>query len=247
MTTENILKLTPAILAFLTALLRQIPRAAVAAREHGNENSAVIEDVRVLGYWTSPPWDKWLYGGLTNQASDQERLRKTGMRFTFGAGLVILAATIAYLVVAWLYHLPSWSYAFAVVLGLPAAVLILRRANQLSKNSDQVVKAPAGYVDIQGERGGVQQFCLAGLRQIGARLISAAEGPSGEWRIRAATGLALPGRIFLGELVEVEVTGAGKRQKVSITSRKVDWITPSRAMRNVATFLELWAAYSEKS
>src|SRR3954447_25833997 len=124
------------------------------------------------------------------------------MRFTCGAGLTVLAATIGYLFVASLYHLPWWSYALAVVLGLPAATILLRRANQLRNESEEAeqVSERRGCVKIQGERGDVHQFCLAGLRRIGARLISATEDSSGEWTILAATGLALPGRIFLGEL-----------------------------------------------
>jgi|SRR4051794_15795906 hypothetical protein len=248
MTLQEFLKLAPGIIGVLGSIFRVLPRAAVSARQHQQEDDVAVGDVRVLVYTDPPPWPEWINDGLRSPSPPRDRLRARSVRATSGAAIAVPLVLIAYLAVALEANFPWWSILLATLLGVPVTVALIRTAVSLNRNKTRATAAlPAtGSVRLRGQREDVYQYSIAGLRRIGARLVSAGRSDSqGAARITAAAGLVILGNFF-GEFVEVTIASNGDCHEVRVHSLKMDWITPSRSKRNVTRFLELWAAYPTK-
>jgi hypothetical protein len=166
--------------------------------------------------------------------------------------------TVIYVVFAVAQNFPWWSIAIAIVFALAIIVVLGRLLRGLKKDPDRYTGAAPeeGSIAVDGRREDVEQYCLAALRGMGARLITAGDrqpeengqSPTGNQAatdtcIYAAAGASIIGNVFVGERLTVTIQSAGSRHEVEIRSVKLDYVTPSRSKKNVMRFLELWAFY----
>jgi hypothetical protein len=260
-TLENLFKIGPGVLAVLAATLRLLPGAATAARRQESEEATVSLNMRVRNYSAPLPWSK----GLDKRFKSEEGTARIRTRSVWVCSLAIPGVAFiafVYVVLAAEKQFPWWSITIAIALALAIIVVLIRLLIGLQRNPRQYTGAAAveGSISVDGRREDVEQYCLAALRGMGARLIEA-EGRHSEGEgsnptenrgttvtcIYAATGVPIIGPIFVGERIALTIQSAGSRHKVEIESLKLDYVTPSRSKKNVMRFLELWAFYPSSS
>jgi hypothetical protein len=175
-TLETFFKLAPGILGVLTAALRLLPGAATAARRKHSEDAAVSLDMRVRQYSAPKPWSDRLERRLKSREG-KERIQKRSAWVCSLAIPGVAFTAFVYVVLAQAERFPWWSIAIAIALAIAVIIVLAKLLIGLQKNPSQYAGVPAadGSISVDGRREDVDQYCLAALRGMGARLIRTAE------------------------------------------------------------------------
>ena len=252
MTLETFFKIAPGILGVLTATLRLLPGAATAARRKHSEDAAVSLNMRVRHYSAPMPWSDRLERRLKSREG-KERIQTRSVWVCSLAIPGVAFAAFVYVVLAQAEDFPWWSIAIAIALAITIVIVLAKLLIGLQRNPNQYTGVPAadGSICVDGRREDVDQYCLAALRGMGARLIGTAglqcEPISTESYVYAATGVSIIGDLFVGERIVLVIRSDGNHHQIDIESTKLDFLTPSRCKKNVIRFLELWAFYPANS
>ena len=240
-------KALPAALAVLAAVLKLLPGVVTSSRSHGAGQRVPVSGVRVLSVDTSAPFDHVFPQRYCSDFQDPETVRRrTSMsRRTYVGCLTSIVLTLltlfGYLTFADAHDFPRWSSVTAVLLAVGTCLLlvvVLVRFH-LDGSRHSAAKPRHGSVTVAGEPDDVRQQVIAGLRQIGARVVRI----NGD-QVLAYTGFQVVFRnVFMGEVIWVVVKPDGRSIKVDVTSTKADFVSLSRSARNVSRFLESWMTF----
>jgi hypothetical protein len=211
--------------------------------------------MRVRHYSAPMPWSDRLERRLRSREG-KERIQRRSLWVCSLAIPGVAFTAFVYVVLAQAKQFPWWSIAIAIALAIAIIIVLIKLLIGLQKNPSQYTGVPAvdGSISVDGPREDVDQYCLAALRGMGARLIGTAglhsepiptenQGSATESYVYAATGVSIIGSLFVGERIVLTIKSVHNHHQIDIESTKLDFVTPSRCKKNVMRFLELWAFY----
>ena len=239
MNLQDILRITPAVLGVLGAILRLLPGATTAARQRAQSHSTISTPLRVNAYAGPLPWGEHLHRRLISSDGKLALRRQTLLVVRIASPLVLLLG-IAYTWLAVAEGIPAWALTVALIIAIAVEATLIRIYSRMMRDPRSYTGArpQSGTIEVSGDRRDVVQYSLASLRALGAKLV-ALEGN----QIIAATGLLLFSNAFLGEFITVQIYDSPIGHAVTIESMKLDYATPSRSKKNVVRFMEMWAFF----
>lgn len=248
-TSQDLIKILPGVLAVLAAALRSIPNLVTSSRSRRSHALSGRHSLsRVCAYSAPPPFSE-LFARRYDAAADdleaqqaRERMR-TRTLWICAAGFVSATLlTAAYLVYGpRVARLPGWSLVLALLVGVGVDVVLARtfRGVLRDRGRGSAATPQQGEVVVSGSEDDAKQHSLAALVDLGARVVHV-EGS----RILAATGVSFGKDMWMGEVIWVAVSAEDPDHvRVVVRCIKTDFVSRSRSRRNVLRFLESWASF----
>ena len=240
LTGSDVVHSLPALIGLAAALVRLVPAAASGARRHVATTTSVA---RIHAYDDPVPfglvWARRYHPDFQDKETVAARkdMRSRTLWLSFGFAALAGLLTAVWGVLA-RHHVPSWSWWTGLVVGVAIAGGLALVGLRVKHDQRSTAARPRrGKLTVEASVDDARQHALAGLREIGARLVLV----DGD-HILAYSGIAFWRDIFLGDIVWVTLEQKGPRHTVvSILSTKADFVSRSRSRHNVTAFLATWA------